>query len=588
MSEVTTSEQAFESRTDLSTYGKNARMLFALQIKFQIEDIHLIASECLTDGSDDKKCDLIYVNSESGHAVICQSYESSDPSKKEAPSNKASDLNTAMSWLLNADWRNLPERIKSAAEQLQNAIRDDRISHIYVWYIHNCNESQNVGRELENVEKTANAELRTNYPGKNVEIQAIEIGKSKLQEWYEGLSAPILVPEEISFEISGGYEATGTDWSAYLTAIPAKGLYELFQRHKTKLFSANIRDYLGSRESDRNINNNIKRTVEEDPRNFWIYNNGLTALVNNYSLREENGINRLTISGISIVNGAQTTGAIGSLENVPNDEGYVPIRFVKCQNQEVVLNIIRYNNSQNRIKASDFRSNDAIQRRLREEFQRMPDSEYQGGRRGGAQDMIRRPSNLLPSDTVAQTIASFHGEPTDAYNTKSDLWEDDSKYSRFFNDQTHAPHVVFVYSLFRCIEDYKASLRNKSNEGTLLENEKTELEFLRNRGATFLFHAAIGYSIENIVGRPLPNKFLLSFGWRTSPSDAMRIWKSIVRITIPFCYYLMNAVPSSIQDKGKVREALNVFRNYVASLVEIHGDAFGNFSSKCSFTFADS
>lgn len=588
MSDISSSEQAFKSRTDLSRYGNNARTLFALQIKFQIEDIDLVASECLTDGTDDKKCDLIYVNSDEGYAVVGQSYEAENPKDKEAPANKASDLNTAISWLLNTKWNELPERIRSAAEQLQNAISTDHVLHIYIWYVHNFNESSNVTKELENVEKTAHGLLGSNFPGKTIEIQALEIGRSKLQEWHEALSAPILIPDEISFEISGGYETIGSDWKAFLTSIPAKKLYELFQDHKTKLFSANIRDYLGSLENDKNINYNIKRTAEEDPGNFWIYNNGLTALVNDYSSQSENGKTKLTITGISIVNGAQTTGAIGSLEQLPKDEAYVPIRFVKCQKEDVVLNIIRYNNSQNKVKASDFRSNDAVQRRLREEFWRIHDAEYQGGRRGSAQDIIRRHSNLLSSDTVAQTIASFHGDPTDAYNHKSDLWENDSKYSSLFNDHTHAPHIVLAYSLFRCIEDHKETLRNKSNEGTLIETEKIELEFLRNRGAPFLLQAAIAHSLENIVSRQLPNKFALSFGWKVSPDEAKEIWKPILRITIPFCSHLKDAVPDSIQDKGKVKNGLDTFRSYVATLTEIHADAFKSFSEKCSFTFGTS
>ena len=69
-------------------------MLFALQTKFQIEDIDVVAAECLTCGSDDKKCDLIYVNSEDGYAVVAQAYESDIPCES-APANKASDLNTA-------------------------------------------------------------------------------------------------------------------------------------------------------------------------------------------------------------------------------------------------------------------------------------------------------------------------------------------------------------------------------------------------------------------------------------------------------------------------------------------------------------
>ena len=51
---------AFEARDDLKQYGVNALLLFALQLKFGIEDIDIIASNCLTEGSEDKKADLIY------------------------------------------------------------------------------------------------------------------------------------------------------------------------------------------------------------------------------------------------------------------------------------------------------------------------------------------------------------------------------------------------------------------------------------------------------------------------------------------------------------------------------------------------
>jgi hypothetical protein len=586
MNENLASNQALMSRTDLHlSYGRNARLLFALQTKFQIEDIDAIAAECLTCGPDDRKCDLIYVNSEDGYAVVAQAYESDSPCKESAPSNKASDLNTAMAWLLNNRWQDLPDQIQSAAEQFQDAINRNLISRIYIWYVHNCNESGNVQRELENVERSANASLRTNYPNRNIEIQAVEIGKNRLEEWYQEISTPILVSETIHIENAEGYEITGKDWSAYVAAVPAKYLYTLFRTHQTKLFSANIRDYLGSRESDKNINNNIKRTAETEPEHFWIYNNGLTALVNDYDFQKMEGRNRLTISGISIVNGAQTTGAIGSLEKIPDDLAFVPIRFVKCHNQDVVFGIIRYNNSQNKIKASDFRSNDLVQSRLREEFEEIPDSKYYGGRRGSAQDIIRRTPDLLPSDTVAQTIASFHGNPTDAYNKKADLWEDDSKYADIFNDKLHAPHIVFVYSLLRCIEDYKIEIRKKDSEWKLLENEKKELGFLRNRGATFLLHAAIAHCVEIIVNRPIPNKFVLSFGKKVSPDAAKEMWRPIVRVTVPFCSSLESAVHDSLQNKEEVKKALDIFRSYVAGLQSVHAKTFNAFASTCSFVY---
>ena len=48
----------FQARTDLiERYGNNALLLYALQLRFEITDIISVASDALTDGGDDKKCD---------------------------------------------------------------------------------------------------------------------------------------------------------------------------------------------------------------------------------------------------------------------------------------------------------------------------------------------------------------------------------------------------------------------------------------------------------------------------------------------------------------------------------------------------
>jgi hypothetical protein len=58
-----------------------------------------------------------------------------------------------------------------------------------------------------------------------------------------------------------------------------------------------------------------------------------------------NGKIALTISGLSIVNGAQTTGAIGSLRKAPAPTAHVAVRLIKTGNRNVVYDVIRYNNT---------------------------------------------------------------------------------------------------------------------------------------------------------------------------------------------------------------------------------------------------
>lgn len=65
----------FQARSDLTAqYGNNALLLYALQLRFEISDIISVASDALTDGGNDKKCDLIYVDQDTGVAVVAQGY----------------------------------------------------------------------------------------------------------------------------------------------------------------------------------------------------------------------------------------------------------------------------------------------------------------------------------------------------------------------------------------------------------------------------------------------------------------------------------------------------------------------------------
>ncbi|MGI9862630.1 AIPR family protein, partial [Moorella naiadis] len=426
-------------------------------------------------------------------------------------------------------------------------------------------ESKNVEQELLRLEGTARDILQGNYKDcgvEEIEVKATEVGQQTLEEWYKASLTPILVTETFRIKVSGGYEIRCKDWCAFVAAVPAYWLYEVYKAHGAKLFSANIRDYLGSRRSDRNINNGIKETAKSDPGHFWVFNNGLTGLVNDFHVEEENP-KTLVIKGLSIVNGAQTTGAIGSLPNPPKDEAMVPARFVKCDNQETIQSIIKYNNSQNRVEAADFRSNDAVQGRLCEEFKKIPNATYLGGRRGGVQDTISRQPNLVPSNTVAQALAAFHQDPVTAYNEKSNIWSSDKLYSTYFNEGTHAEHIVFAYSLLRCIENKKSDLKAAERSGQpMTDEQKKHLGFLRHRGATLLFVAAVAKCLETFCGQKIPNLFRLSFG-QLSPRDAAERWASIVDATIPFCGCLIPAVENGLKSKEKVTEVTDLFKAFV-------------------------
>lgn len=569
-------EAAFQGRTDLKSYGASGLLLFALELHFQLPDVQSVAANALTDGPDDKKCDLIYVDASTGVAVIAQSYISADLTRSEAPANKASDLNTAVAWVLTQPLPELPERIRSAASELRDALADRAIRSLEIWYVHNLPASRNVRRELEVVENAAKAAINTHFADSEVnDIRGLEVSREVLDEWYASLTVPILVSDTLDVAVPGCFEVAASDWSAVVTAVPASWLYDLFRQHGSRLFSANVRGYLGSRRSEANINHGIKRTAKDDPVHFWPFNNGITAIANGFEYLQDTHTLRLT--GVSIVNGAQTTGAIGSLAVQPDADALVPARFVTCRNLDTVRGIIRCNNSQNVVEAPDFRSNDATQRRLVQEFAVIPNATYTGGRRGGIEDVIRRPANLIPTETAAQALAAFHQDPIIAYQEKSRIWQSDGIYSRFFSDRTTARHIVFCYSLLRAVEQKKWHLVTADQQDTLTEDGGRQLSFLRHRGATFLLVSAVARSLESIFARPLPDKFRLAFQARTSPAAAGSIWEPVVDATLPFCPYLTKAVENGLKNSELVREVLLQFQDMVQATRAANRAIYGTF-----------
>lgn len=562
---------AFTSRGDLVSYGDNALLLFVAQLKLGFDDVDTFASNSLTDGSNDKKCDLVAVSTDKQRIVLAQGYMTVK-AKRAAPASKASDLNTGVSWLLAGSLDSLPETLRGAAQEVRDALSGGEVREFQLWYVHNCPESDNVARELTQARQTADSIIKRDFPGIDIDVSAIEVGRSVLEEEYAKIQAPILVSHEFCFEVPGGFEITGSDWNAFSTAVAVADLRKLWESHKTELMSPNIRDYLGVVRSSGNINFGIKETAKSQPENFAIFNNGITVLVNNYefNMNDPDADDKATlrVEGFGIVNGGQTTGALGGLDAKEAEAtagAMVMARFVRCTSTSVLGDIVRYNNTQNKVEATDFRSKDAIQDRLRKEFAAIPDAEYRGGRRGGASDAIQRVKSLLPDSSVAQTLAAFHGEPNLAYNETRSIWDNDAVYSRVFRDVVTARHIVYAYGLLKAIEQSKHRILAIS-ESSRTEAQKRHAAFFSGRGSNYLMVAAIAHCIETILGFAVPDRYSLRFKKNRSPADATNAWQPVVDVALSFSAQLASATDQGLKSQERVRKAIEDFSSMIEAV----------------------
>lgn len=575
---------AFAARSDLEPYGANGLLLFALQLRWGIADIEGVAAAALTDGSNDKKCDLVYVDRDNGRVVVAQAYVSVAADPQSAKANKASALNTAVTWLLSGDIDQLPETLRSAALEVRDAIANDQIEEFHIWYSHNAPESQNVRNELTQAVRTADSLLKRYFPAASISVSSLEVGLTELDELYRRTEAPVVVAERFVLTVPGGFETRSARWRAFTTSIPGTWLREQWDRHQSDLMSPNVRDYLGIVRSERNINNGIKTTASKTPDQFWIYNNGITILVHDYSTAgpRQDGSYELTIRGLGIVNGAQTTGALATLsdQDAPNlSATRVLTRFVKCEDAEVLADIVRYNNTQNKVEAADFRSKDPVQDRLRTEFASVPEADYRGGRRGGVRDAIERSRNLVPDSAVAQALAAFQLAPNLAYNETRRIWEENDIYSKYFSDRTSARNVVFCYSLLRALEAAKKRISDIP-EQRRTEAQRRQMQFLRRRGSLHIMLASISACIETFLGQPVPDRTALRFRDNCTPRDAISRWQPVVDAALSFSAQLVEATDTGLKNPETVRRAMQNFEGMVEATAEPNRAQYQRFADQ--------
>jgi len=314
-------------------------------------------------------------------------------------------------------------------------------------------------------------------------------------------------------------------------------------------------------------------TIDQQPNNFWAYNNGITALVNNYEVEKTDSRENLSISGITIINGAQTTGAISNISALK--DAWVPIRFIVCNDAGIIDDIITNNNKQNEILPSDLRSNDKTQNRLRAEFEAYPKLYYSGGRRGNGRPS--RSKEVLDPYVVAQALLTFHGDCVTAYNSKNDLWSSDQLYSTIFPENLTAKHIIFTYSLSRAIDSYKLELQKKGNERMAIE--ENQHKYLAKRGAKMLFLYTVSKCMEGAIGRRINDSWTLAFRDNSNFDALINLWETVIRAVLPIaCRNLESVLDDGLKSKELSETAAATVVGLFASIQETIRPQLKNFT----------
>ena len=295
-------------------------------------------------------------------------------------------------------------------------------------------------------------------------------GKATVFDWLIAEETPQSVTVEIVME---NWFQVQAPRRAIYGQISARSLAQLVEAHGNALFERNIRHYLGSI----GVNTAITDTVRRRPEEFFYLNNGLTAVVERIvPAAGTNASCRFRLEKVSIVNGAQTAGAISTAavghELSPEAKILLTIIEIGVAPDDISLRITRARNHQNVVRGVAFAALDPAQERLRQElavsgitYYYRPSAEARTRRddaftlEEAAVTLACLSSDVLSSARVSELRAQGQN-PTNAIDhvvtAKKEvgrLWEQEgSIYGKLFSNQLTGIRLCRLVRIYRFID----------------------------------------------------------------------------------------------------------------------------------------
>lgn len=445
-----------------------SRALAAYSILCLVEnkDKEAIAKS-ITDGSEDNGIDAIYYDKENKELYLVQSKwnHKGDSEPKYGDIKKFCD---GVNDLTGLRFNKFNDKVNIRKNELRTIIENTPTLKLRIVLAYTANKlSSHSKRDLE--------ELLDDYNDSSRQVAFLEImNQERLHRFLinSNLSEPI------------DLEIYLTEWGrkdepkkAYYGQVNAKDVAKWWEKHGDELFSKNIRKLLGN--SD--INNEIRRTIEFEPENFWYYNNGITMICRQVIKSTVNGNNRsfgqFLCKGVGIINGAQTVGTIGKYALNESDDSNLDninilLRLISLEEDDGVEkffddkfaeSVTKKNNRQNEIKTRDFVALDREQNRINKEL----------AAEGINYNVMRSENNSvnensfdLEESTKALSCAYDIDAATMAHRSTKDIWNDlsNNRYKRLFNPNVTSFYVWNVVRIYRSIIDSIDNIRKQTED----------------------------------------------------------------------------------------------------------------------------
>jgi len=313
------------------------------------------AANTITDGSNDSGIDAIHFSTNTNQLILVQSkYKITGTAPSQEENLKTMN---GLRALQARRFNEFSETFRNRSDELELALDTPGVKiHLVLAFLGSI-----MGTHVTNDLEALKGDLNRISERMSWESAGLDV----IYGWLLSEEEPSPVEIDVTLE---NWQSTPSPRITIYGQISVADLARLVEDHGTALFQSNIRHYLGSI----GVNAAISRTALRNPEDFFYLNNGLTAVAQDIQQAGGNADRCVFhLTNVSIVNGAQTAGAVASasISGTISAEAKVLITIIKIGNDvDLGLKITKARNHQTAVRGVDFAALDPNQERIRREL----------------------------------------------------------------------------------------------------------------------------------------------------------------------------------------------------------------------------
>lgn len=174
-------------------------------------------------------------------------------------------------------------------------------------------------------------------------------------------------------------KSTATNkYISYLGVIPGRVLADIYDKYGSKLLEGNVRSFLSTKVA---VNKKIRTTILNSPEMFFAFNNGISATAMDVRVQStERGKYIKFAKDFQVINGGQTTASLSNArykDKASLDDIFVQMKLTcidettQEEADELIRNISKSSNSQNKVSDADFFASHPFHRRMEQISRRL-------------------------------------------------------------------------------------------------------------------------------------------------------------------------------------------------------------------------